>query len=295
VIRSMTGYGRAAFEVAGLGFEVEARSVNHRYLDARVKLPRMLADKEHHLKSIAQGKLGRGKVEIHVAPASDSGSRRLELDRTTATQYVEAARELGERFDLPVEIDVASLLALPGVTHLVEPVVAEGELDPALCDAVERALDVLDAMRQREGAALAEEFERRLARVLDLVSELESRSDQVQQVAREKLRRRSQQLQQESGLVDEARLYQEIVIAADRLDITEELVRLRSHVEQFGGILAEAGRQEPVGRRLDFLLQEMGREANTVGSKASDADLAHFVVELKAEIERIREQVQNVE
>lgn len=295
MIRSMTGYGRAAFEAGGLGFEVEVRSVNHRYLDARVKLPRMLADREYGLKSAAQEKLCRGKVDIHVSPASDAAPVRVQVDRTAATQYVEAARELGERFDLTGAIDVASLLALPGVTRTVEPEFAEGEIDSALRDAVGRALDLLDAMREREGVSLAAEFERRLSRILELVGELESRSDRVQQAARDKLRRRSQQLQQETGLVDEARLYQEIVIAADRLDITEELVRLRSHVEQFRGILEEASRREPVGRRLDFLLQEMGREANTTGSKANDADLAHFVVELKTDIERLREQVQNVE
>ena len=295
MIRSMTGYGRAAFEVAGLGFEVEVRSVNHRHLDARVKLPRMLSDHEHALKALAQEKLQRGKVDIHISPASDTMPSRLEIDRAAAEQYVQAAADLREQYALAGELDVATLLGLPGVTRLVEPELAEKELATALASAVAQALDALDAMRLREGTALAEEFDGRLTRISQLTEELDSRADTVQEAVREKLRKRSQQLKQETGLLDEARLHQEIVIAADRLDITEELVRLRSHVEQFRSILDEADGSEPVGRRLDFLLQEMGREANTTGSKANDADLAHFVVELKTELERIREQAQNIE
>jgi len=147
VIRSMTGYGRAAFEVGGLAFEVEARSVNHRHLDARVKLPRTLADREHELKAMAQKKLGRGKVDIHVAPASDSSATRLAVDRDAAGQYVEAARELGERFTLEGALDIATLLALPGVVRVVEQELADSALDVPLRGAVEQALDALDAMR----------------------------------------------------------------------------------------------------------------------------------------------------
>ena len=295
MIRSMTGYGRSDFEVGGLAFEVEIRSVNHRYLDARAKLPRMLSDREHRVKTAAQDKLQRGKVDIHVSASNEAVSARLEIDRDAAEQYVVAARELGDRFELVGTLDTATLLGLPGVTRLVEPELAEEELDAALDAAVVGALDALDAMREREGAALASELESRLVRIVELTRELESRSGLVQIAARERLRKRSHQLQQETGLLDEARLHQEIVIAADRLDITEEVVRLRSHVEQFQMILGEASRTEPVGRRLDFLLQEMGREANTTGSKANDADLAHFVVEMKTELERLREQVQNIE
>jgi uncharacterized protein (TIGR00255 family) len=149
-------------------------------------------------------------------------------------------------------------------------------------------------MRSAEGAALARELALRLERVAALATAIEEQAGSVQAAARERLRKRAEQLRQETGLVDEARLHQEIVIAADRLDITEEVVRLKSHVDQFRAILAE-GATRPVGRRLDFLLQEMGREANTVGSKGTSATLAHHVVELKSELERLREQVQNLE
>jgi uncharacterized protein (TIGR00255 family) len=150
-------------------------------------------------------------------------------------------------------------------------------------------------MRAIEGEALLQDFESRLERVLELVSDFEERAGTVVEAAREKLRKRSQQLAEDTGLLDEARFHQELVIAADRMDITEELVRLRSHVDQFRDILSEAKAGAQVGRKLDFLLQELGRETNTVGSKAADAPLAHGVVELKSELERIREQVQNVE
>jgi uncharacterized protein (TIGR00255 family) len=143
--------------------------------------------------------------------------------------------------------------------------------------------------------ALERELRSRLDTIAALVEELESRSSLVQEAVRERLRKRTDQLQQETGLVDEARLHQEIVIAADRLDVTEELARLRSHVEQFRTVLVECEGGDPVGRRLEFLLQEMGREANTLGSKGSDAPIAHRVIDLKTELERIREQVQNVE
>jgi uncharacterized protein (TIGR00255 family) len=295
-LRSMTGFGRASFEVEGIGFDIEARSVNHRHLDARVRLPRLLADREADAKARVRARLRRGKVDVTVSIAGESGNvSRLEIDHGVVEQYVHAARELGERFSLLGTLDVATLLAMPGVTRFAETGLPEEGAAEALQAGLERALDALDAMRVSEGASLAADIGSRLERIVLLVDELEARSGLVQQSVRDKLAKRAAQLQQETGLADEARLYQEVVIAADRLDICEELARLRSHVEQFRGALAEAGPEHPIGRRLDFLLQEFGREANTVGSKANDAPLAHHVVELKTEIERIREQVQNIE
>jgi len=160
---------------------------------------------------------------------------------------------------------------------------------------VEQAIAATLRMRASEGEGLELEFRRRLGRVVELVDALEARSATVQVFVRERLRKRSRELEAETGLLDEARLHQEVVLAADRLDVSEELSRLRSHVEQFLGVLDTAEAGSPVGRRLDFLLQELGRESNTVGSKANDAEMAHAVVELKTELERIREQVQNVE
>ncbi len=295
MIHSMTGFGRSACEVDGIGLEVEARSVNHRHLDLRIRLPRVLADQERRLKQRVQAALSRGKVDVTVSLVMGSAESMLEIDETIAAQYVEASRSLRERHGLTDELAVSSLLSLPGVTRLIET-----EADPeTLLEPLDRALDeaiaALIAMRVAEGASLAAEFDGRLAHVVELSDRFAARSEEVVRVARQRLQKRAEQIKSDVGLLDEARLHQEIVIAADRLDITEELVRLRSHVEQFRDTLASAAADSPVGRRLDFLLQELGREANTVGSKASDAPLAQDVIELKTELERIREQVQNVE
>ncbi len=295
MIFSMTGFGRASRESGGVAFEVEARSVNHRHLDLRIRLPRLLADRENALKQRIQGKLARGKVEIVVNLASNAATAKLVIDESIAGQYVEAARTLSSRHALTGALDVASLLALPGVTRVVESEVDAEALGAAVDEAVDEAVRGLLAMRAVEGETLRIEIEGRLATVMRLAEAFEARSGEVVQAARARLQKRAEQIRRDVGLSDDARLHQEIVIAADRLDITEELVRLRSHVAQFEDTLRAGGPENPVGRRLDFLLQELGREANTVGSKASDAALAQDVVGLKTELERIREQVQNIE
>jgi uncharacterized protein (TIGR00255 family) len=292
----MTGFGRAGFQVGELAFEVELRSVNHRYLDARVRLPRLLAGFEADVRARLQARLGRGKVDLSVtSPGAAGPAPRVEIDLAAARHYLQAAAELRASEGLAGELGVAELLALPGVARFVEPELPAESLREGLERAVDAALDAADAMRAREGAALECDLRERLSRVEALADAIASRADTVQRAVRERLRRRAEQLAQETGLFDEARLHQEIVLAADRLDIAEELVRLRSHVEQFRRVLDDAGPGKPVGRRLDFLLQEFAREANTVGSKASDAPVAHSIVELKTEIERLREQVQNLE
>jgi len=178
---------------------------------------------------------------------------------------------------------------------LSEPELGIERLGKALAEGTENALDALESMRSAEGAAIERDLLARMDRVEKLAVSVEHRSGAVREAVIARLRKRTDQLRDETGLVDEARLHQEIVIAADRLDITEELVRLRSHIEQFRGVVASGGVGNPVGRRLDFLIQEFVREVNTIGSKASDAPIAHEVVELKTELERIREQVQNIE
>jgi uncharacterized protein (TIGR00255 family) len=192
-------------------------------------------------------------------------------------------------------LDVAALLGLPGVTRVVETEADPETLESPLHEAVAEAIEALIAMRAAEGESLSIEVEGRLERVAELASAFQARAGEVLDLAKQRLHKRAEQIKREVGLLDDARLHQEIVIAADRLDITEELVRLQSHIAQFRETLQSASRGHPVGRRLDFLLQELGREANTVGSKANDAPLAQDVVELKTELERIREQVQNIE
>lgn len=294
MIHSMTGFGRVDLEIDDLPVYVEVRSVNHRHLDVSLRVPRLFSALEPALKKRLRGRFQRGKVDASVAfPQNASPRARLVLDATVAEQYRAFAAELagGEAAPLPA----AQLVALPGVARLVEQDLSLEAAEPRLIDALERATDEVLAMRLREGEALDRELRGRLEAVLELVASLEARSGGVVAAARERIRKRVDQLREELGNLDEARLYQEVAIAADRLDITEELVRLRSHVGQFGDVLDAADAEHPCGRRLDFLLQEMMREANTVGSKANDAPLAHFVVDLKTEVERIREQVQNVE
>jgi uncharacterized protein (TIGR00255 family) len=292
----MTGYGQAAFEVEGAAFEVELRSVNHRHLDVKARLPRGLAAFEGELRAQVAERIARGKVDLSVrATAGAMLADTVELDLTVAERYLASARVLRERHGVAGELDVPALLALPGVARVVERELGEEAARGALRAALGRALDSLAAMRENEGAALDRELRGRLDRLEALVREIEGRTDQVQRAVRDRLRRRAEQLREETGLLDEARLHQEVVWAADRLDVTEECVRLHSHVAQFRALLDAAAPQQPAGRRLDFLLQEMGREANTIGSKSADAPIAHQVVDLKTELERIREQVQNVE
>jgi uncharacterized protein (TIGR00255 family) len=296
VIRSMTGFGRASFQVGDAAFDVELRSVNHRFLDARVRLPRLMAPLEGEVRARVQGRFARGKVDVTVSAAGGvPPPPRLEIDLETARAYLSAAGNLHDDYAVGGVLEVGTLLGLPGVSRFVEPQLSAEALRESLLGAVDEGLESLESMRAAEGRSLEREMLGRVAAVERMVESLQGRAEEVQQSVRERLRRRAEQLGQETGLLDEARLHQEIVLAADRFDVTEEIVRLRSHTAQFRRIVAEGGEGKPVGRRLDFLLQEFGREANTIGSKGSDANIAHEIVELKAEIERIREQVQNVE
>jgi uncharacterized protein (TIGR00255 family) len=292
----MTGFGRSSFEVGHVAFSVEVRTVNHRHLDLSVRLPRVLADRELGIKRRLQERFGRGKIEVSVNfQNGNSLGAKLEVDLDLAEQYVAAAEALRRTEGVGGDLDVVALLALPGVSRLAERGLEAEEFDARLSSALDEAAAAAEAMRVAEGEALGRDLRGRLDTSAALVEELEARSSVFQDAVRERLRRRTDQLRQEVGSIDEARLHQEIVIAADRLDVSEELARLRSHIEQFEAVLASSEAGDPVGRRLEFLLQEMGREANTLGSKAGDAPVAHRVVDLKTELERIREQVQNVE
>lgn len=296
MIQSMTGFGSASFTIESNVFEIEVRSVNHRHLDARVRLPRGLTGLDADFRAHIQARFERGRFDCTVTASQNAGpTSRLEIDSDAARQYVQAARELAREEGVSGDFGVADLLALPGVARLVEVDLEFEVLQRSALSALDAALDALDAMRAAEGEALARDLSGRITRVADLADSLEGRAGLVQEAVRKRLHKRTQQLELETGLLDEARLHQEITIAADRLDITEEIVRLRSHTDQFRKLLEAGGVGHPVGRRLDFLLQEFGREANTVGSKGADASTAHLVVELKTELERLREQVQNVE
>jgi len=224
-----------------------------------------------------------------------TAASKVEIDSELAAQYVAAGKELEAQYGLSGGLDVSALFLLPGVSRTIDVELPEEAVRSAIQSAVDQALDALEAMRAAEGENLEKDLRARLERIEELAAVLEARSGEVMQACKARLTARAKELSEEVGELDEARLHQEVVMAADKLDIVEEVVRLRSHVGQFLSIVDETERGRPGGRRLDFLLQEMGREANTVGSKASDASMAHSVVELKTELERIREQVQNIE
>jgi uncharacterized protein (TIGR00255 family) len=296
MIRSMTGFGRAAFDVGGVRFDIEARSVNHRHLDLRFRLPRLLAAFESDARDCVQERASRGKIDVTVLNSEGSKVlQQLEIDREAALEYARAAQELEREAGVAGPLTVDALLSLPGVAGFSERDLPAEELAAGLRGALTEAVGELDDMRVREGAALERDLLERLDLVVGLSESLAARAVVGREAARERLRKRTEQLELETGIVDEARLHHEIVLAADRLDVSEEIVRLRSHVDQFREIVAGAAAGTPVGRRLDFLMQEFGREANTIGSKGNDSPIAHQVVELKTEIERMREQVQNVE
>jgi uncharacterized protein (TIGR00255 family) len=291
--RSMTGFGRAAVELEAAGLEVEIRCVNHRHLDVRVRLPRAFAALEASVVGRVRECLARGRVEVGISFAGQRPpTPEVHVDLELAGRYFESVEALAARHDLPSGLDAAGLLGLPGVATPIELRRDEDSVQAPLLRGVDGALEGVVAMREAEGQALARELFLRLDRVEKLAVRFEERSGEVLEAVREKWKRRAEEFETGALPLEPARLHQEIVLASDRLDITEELARLRSHVVQFREFLAA---ESAVGRKLDFLLQEMAREANTVGSKASDAPMASDVVELKTELERMREQVQNIE
>jgi uncharacterized protein (TIGR00255 family) len=291
----MTGFGRAQLEADGVSFAVELRCVNHRHLDVSLRLPRPLAGLEPELRRALSGRFLRGRIDLVVSAPGAGARADLELDAALADRYLAFARALAARHGLAGELGASELLALPGVARVLEHALDEAALRPLLIAAVGRAAQEAEAMRAAEGRALERELRGRLATVAGLAAEVSARVGEVASAARERLRKRAEQLRAETGLGDQARLAQEIVAAADRMDLTEELVRLGSHVAQFEAALDAPPGDAAVGRRLEFLLQEMSREVNTIGAKSAEATLAHRVVDLKTELERIREQVLNVE
>ena len=293
MLRSMTGFGSAALESPDLTAAVQARSVNHRFLDLSVYVPRRLAWLEPRLKAVAQERVQRGKLELSVRAVTREGSApAVVVQEELAGALVAALRGLQERHGLAGELRAADVARFAGVLEVQEPAPLEDpQLEARLLELARRALDDLDAMRRREGQALAEELGRLLDSATEAAGRLAGLSDESREARRATLLERVRGLAAEVGL-DDARVYQEAVRQAERSDVAEELQRLGSHVAQARALLAAA---EPVGKKLDFLAQEMMREANTVGSKAAAAPMLREVVELKAVIERLREQVQNVE
>jgi uncharacterized protein (TIGR00255 family) len=291
-MRSMTGFGTGEAPF-GLGkLSVEVRGVNHRFLDVRVRVPREMAELSPYVEQLAREKLTRGRFEIAVrVEGMQLGAAVLDRDRARAV--FQQLAELRDELAPGAEVPLALLSSIPDL--FVPTVERESEaLRAALRKAFDEAVRSLDEMRAREGAALGNDLVKRLETVRRIALEVSRRGPEVLDVHRKRLKERAERLRlaSELGSVDPGRLEQEIALFAERVDIAEELTRLESHCVQFAQLVAST---EAIGRRLDFLLQEMAREANTVGAKSPDAPIAHAIVEVKAEIERMREQVQNVE
>jgi len=289
----MTGYGAAALESGAVRATVTAKSVNHRFLDLSVHLSRRLLSLEAEIKELVQQRVRRGRVEVAVQAAFPSAEgESVVASRPLVSSLVRTLRDLQNEFGLDGGVSVSDLARFPGAVERLEGEVRlADETRARLLELVASALDGLLAMRRAEGGRLSQDLQRGVAAVEASASRIAALSASSRESQRAALLQHVQEAVVELGL-DDARLYQEVVRSVERHDVTEELQRLRSHVTMARGLFQAA---EPAGKRLDFLGQEMMREANTIGSKASDASLVQEVVNLKAEIERLREQVQNVE
>lgn len=293
-LRSMTGYGRGEAPLPEGGrLLVEIKAVNHRFSEVVVRLPRQLSPLEDGLRKLIQERVARGRLDVLVQWEEGVLGRHLvQVDKGLALEYYNALKELAEAIGSKGEISSESIARLPDVLRLAEGEVQTDALWPALAQAAQGAVDSLLAMRQREGEALAADLLGRCDRIEALARGVAGRAPQVVEEFRSRLVRRLDELLGAANPLDPQRLAQEVAIMADKADIAEELARLASHISQFRSILAA---DEAVGRKLDFLVQELGREINTIGSKSADVTIAHSVVEAKAELEKIKEQVQNVE
>ena len=292
VVKSMTGYGRAVETVNGREFTVEIRSVNNRYLDCSIKLPRMLTFAEDALKQAVKAAVSRGKVDVFVTQrAEEAADVQVTLNTALAAGYVNAMRQMAQEFKIREDISVSLLSRMPEVFTVDKPQVDEEQLLADLLSVMQTALSNYDAMRTREGQALKNDLTARGNTIRELVSQVEAGNAQTVIDYRTRLYNKLQEVLASTS-IDESRILTEAAIFADKVAVDEETVRLRSHLEQMDSMLASGG---PIGRKLDFLLQEMNREANTIGSKCTDLRLARVVVDIKAELEKIREQTQNIE
>ncbi len=288
----MTGYGRAVETVNGREFTVEIRSVNNRYLDCSVKLPRSLSFAEEAVKQAVKNVISRGKVDVFVTVHSENGlEATVNLNPVMVEGYLAAMRQMVRDYEIKDDITVSLLARMPEVFSVEKPQVDEEQLLKDLMGVVEKALDGYNAMRRTEGMALEADLRSRGAAIEALVSQVEAGNGQTVIDYRTRLENKLREVLANTS-IDESRILTEAAIFADKVAVDEETVRLRSHLQQMYTMLTGGG---AMGRKLDFLLQEMNREANTIGSKCTDVALARIVVEIKAELEKIREQTQNIE
>jgi len=293
LIKSMTAYGRGEYQQGDSLFIVEIRSLNNRYRDIVPRIPKNYQILEKELKTLISSRIKRGRIEVSVQieNSEEEGPYNLELNVPLVRSYLEIFNQLGEQFGIDQEIKLESLCQMRDVI-LVKPEEVDVEkVRPGFQEALRLALDSLDVMRINEGEAITADFSKRLSLLEQYVNEVEKRAPEVVEAYRKRLQDNLGHMLEDVS-IDESRLAQEVAFFADRSDITEEIVRLRSHLAQFREYL---DLEDALGRRLEFLIQEMNREVNTLGTKASDSLASKVAVEMKAELEKLREQVQNVE
>ncbi|MEK7713712.1 MAG: YicC/YloC family endoribonuclease [Deltaproteobacteria bacterium] len=290
MIKSMTGYGKGEAEYEGRRFVVELRSINHRYCDVSIRLPRRYAALEGDIKKTVSGSISRGKLDVTLTIEGNEGTALgLEVNTPLADSYYSALCTLKERLGLAGEITVRDISSVPDIITMKEEPLDIKRYWPFIEAATNKGLDGLDDMKMTEGAALTVDIFGRLEQIDIAIDDMNERAPAVVASYKDRLAERIRGMGYEP---DQGRLVQEVACFADRCDISEEIVRLKSHLGQFKTI---AVAPEPSGRKLDFLIQEINREVNTIGSKGNDAVISQKVVDLKAELEKIREQVQNIE
>lgn len=292
LIKSMTGYGRAQQVIDGRDILVEIRSVNHRYFEFSSRIPRAYGYLDEKLKSFLQGKVCRGKVEAAVTINNIEGKDALiQVNKSIARGYIDALREANEELQLRDDLTLSNLLRFPDTFNIQKTVDDEEEIWNAVSSIAAEALEKFIAMREAEGARLKNDVLTRSGFILENVSRVETLSPETVENYRNRLYQKLKEVL-ESTEVDMQRIVTEAAIFADKVAVDEETVRLRSHISQLEGLLES---DEAIGRKLDFIVQEMNREVNTIGSKCQDVNITKIVVEMKSEIEKIREQIQNIE
>lgn len=291
-MKSMTGYGRGTVEESQLVYTVEIKSVNNRYLDLNVRLPRQISGLEDNVRKYIATKIARGKLDIYINQEKYNQEDILvNIDESIADEYYRALKKLKDKFEFKEEISLELLLKYPDIISVQKK---EEDLSMSwnvLVKALDEALDMLIEMRSKEGIKLGMDMEDRCNQIYKLVLNIEERAPIVVEEYRSKLIERVSEYLNDID-IDQAKLINEVAFYADKVNITEEIVRLKSHIEQFKNSILT---NQPVGRKLDFLIQEMNREINTIGSKAGDLHITNLVVEIKSELEKIREQIQNIE
>ena len=292
MIKSMTGYGSAKGTVEGLGITVELKSVNNRYLDTSVRLPRSFLFAEDAVKSAVQRHISRGKVDVFISvDASEAGDMTVKVNEPLLRGYLEALNHISEAYKLPNDLTTLAVSRLPDVLSVEKKDVDAEALSAGIVSITEQALQDFDAMRTREGEKLRADVLDRLQTIDALVSTVERESPKTVADYKARLEAKMAEVLGSAG-IDENRILAEAAIFADHIAVDEETVRLRSHMSQLKTMIDGSS---PTGRKIDFLIQEFNREANTIGSKCQNSDIAHTVVDLKSEIEKIREQIQNIE